>query len=239
MKNWGFLLLFFPVLLVSCRWTGKRIKGNGHVTTDSRSVNTFTGVESHGNFDVYVSSGSPASVKVEAEDNLLSYIETYVENGVLIVRPRNDVWLRPRRGMKIWVTAPSYSRITTIGSGNIIGQNKITDPSKLEVRVKGNGDIRLDIDAPEVAATLTGNGGINLKGQSKVFDGELMGNGNIKAFDLMAEETRVHIMGNGDAEVFASVKLDVSIGGNGSVQYKGGAQASTHITGNGNIRKAD
>jgi len=84
-------------------------------------------------------------------------------------------------------------------------------------------------------AELTGNGGIQLKGQSRYFDCKLLGNGNLKAFDLMAEETKVHIMGNGDAEVYASIKLDVSLTGNGTVRYKGNAQPSTHITGNGSI----
>ena len=64
---------------------------------------------------------------------------------------------------------------------------------------------------------------------------KLQGNGNLKAFDLMAEETKVKIFGNGDADVYASLKLDVSVGGNGNVRYKGNAQPSTHITGNGNI----
>jgi len=238
MKKWGALFLFLPLLIASCRWVGKRIKGNSNIITDTRSLSSFTGVESHGDFDVYVSTGT-AAVKIEADENLQSYIETDVEDGVLVVRSQKGYRLRPSKPMKILVTAPSYSKIATIGQGNIIGQTKISDPSKIELRVQGNGDIRLDIDAPEVKARLTGNGGINLKGQTKNFNGEIMGNGNIKAFDLMAEDTRVHIMGNGDADVYASVKLDVSIGGNGSVRYKGGAQASTHVTGNGTINKVD
>jgi hypothetical protein len=238
MKKWGVLLLFLPVLFVSCRWAGKRIKGSGTITTDARNLTGFTGVESHGDFDVYVSSGA-AAVKIEADNNLISYIETSVKEGVLVIRSKKGYWLRPSKAMKVLVTAPAYSTIATYGQGNIIGQNKITDPSKIDLRVQGNGDIKLDIDAPEVKARLMGNGGIYLQGQAKNFDGELTGNGNIKAFELQAEETKVRIRGNGDADVYASVKLDVSIGGNGSVRYKGGAQASTHITGNGNIQKVD
>jgi hypothetical protein len=45
----------------------------------------------------------------------------------------------------------------------------------------------------------------------------------------------VKIFGNGDADVYASLKLDVSVGGNGNVRYKGNAQPSSHITGNGSI----
>jgi hypothetical protein len=91
------------------------------------------------------------------------------------------------------------------------------------------------VDAPEIEASLTGNGGIQLKGQSRYLECKLTGNGNLKAYDLKTEETKVHILGNGDAEVYASVKLDVSVTGNGKVRYKGNAQPASHIIGNGSI----
>jgi hypothetical protein len=158
---------------------------------------------------------------------------------VLKVKTRDDVWLRPRRSLKVFVTAPHFKKIYSSGTGDVIGQTPITDSSRLDVHVRGNGTVKLDVDAPEITAVLTGNGGIELKGQSKKFDCKLQGNGNLKAFGLMAEETTVNIFGNGDAEVYASVKLNVSVGGNGNVKYKGNAQPSTHITGNGNISRAD
>ena len=234
MKKLATLILLSTVLAAGCGFNGKRIKGNNEVTTEIRNSGDFSGVSSFGSFNVYVANG-PASVKIEAESNLLPYIETFVEDNILKVRSKKGVWLSPKRDIKIFVTAPRFAKIHSVGSGDIIGQTKIVDSSKIDLHVSGNGKINLDVDAPEVVAELTGNGGIQLKGQSRYFDCKLLGNGNLKAFDLMAEETKVHIMGNGDAEVYASVKLDVSLTGNGQVRYKGNAQPSTHITGNGSI----
>jgi hypothetical protein len=239
MKKWAALIILSSILLTNCRFLGKRIKGNGQVTTENRNTSTFDGVSSSGNFDIYVAVGSPASVKIECESNILPYIETYVDGNILKVRTKDDVWLRPKRALKIFVTAPRFKKIASGGSGDIISQTPIVDPSNLDVSMEGNGNIILDVDAPTVKAVLTGNGGIQLKGQSQYFDCNVTGNGNVKAFDLKAEETKVRILGNGDAEVFASVKLDVSIGGNGNIRYKGNAQPSTHITGNGNISRVN
>lgn len=239
MKNWAAFLVLTALLFTHCRFAGNWKKGNGQVTTESRQAGDFTGVSSYGSFDVYVSTGSPASVRIEGESNLLPYIETYVEDNVLKVQTKNDVWLRPRRSIKVFVTAPHFKKIYSSGTGDVIGQTPITDSSKLDVHVRGNGTLKLEVDAPEITAVLTGNGGMELKGQSKYFNCKLQGNGNLKAFDLKAEETTVSILGNGDASVYASVKLDVSVGGNGNVKYKGNAQTSTHITGNGNISRAD
>jgi hypothetical protein len=237
MRKWTLLIFLATVLVAGCRFSGKRIKGNGDVTTETRSISSFSGVASYGFFDVYVTVGSPASVKIEAESNLQPYIETYVEDGTLKLRTKKSVWFRSHKTIKVYVTAPAYKKIYSIGSGDVVGQTPISDSSELDLKVQGNGKLRLDVDAPEITAELTGNGGIQLKGHSKYFDCTLTGNGNLKAFDLMAEETKVKILGNGDAEVYASVKLDVSVGGNGNVRYKGNAVPSTHITGNGNIKQ--
>lgn len=99
--------------------------------------------------------------------------------------------------------------------------------------------MKVEVDAPVIDADLGGNGGIEIKGLTREFKCKTAGNGNIEAFDLQSESAKVEIYGNGNADVFASVKLDVTIGGNGNVRYKGNAQPSTHITGNGNIRKVD
>jgi hypothetical protein len=235
MKKWAAFIVLSSLLLTNCRFAGKQIKGNEQVTTENRNTSGFDGISSHGSFNVYVSIGNSASVKIEAESNILPYIETYVDQGLLQVRTKNGVWLRPHRPVKIIVTAPRFKKIASSGSGDIVGETAITDSSKLDLSVRGNGNIKLDVDAPEVVAVMTGNGGIHLKGQSKYFDCKLTGNGNVKAFDLMTEEAKVHILGNGDADVFASQKLEVSISGNGNIRYKGNAQPSTHITGNGTI----
>jgi hypothetical protein len=234
MKKLATLILVSTVLFAGCGFNGKRIKGNNEVTTENRNSGNFSGVSSFGSFNVYVANG-PFSVKIEAESNILPYIETFVEDNTLKVRTRKGVWLSTNKDVKIFITAPRFTKIHSVGSGDIIGQSKIVDSSRIDLHVSGNGKINLDVDAPEVVAELTGNGGVYLKGQSRFFDCKLLGNGNLKAFDLMAEETKVHIMGNGDAEVYASVKLDVSLTGNGTVHYKGNAQPSTHITGNGSI----
>lgn len=235
MKKLATLLFITTVLVTGCRFAGKRIKGNNEITTENRNSDNFTGVSSYGSFDVYVAIGSPASIKIEAESNILPYIETFVEDNHLKIRSKKGVWLSPHQSVKVFVTAPRIQQLHSLGTGDIIGQTKITDSSKLDLQVQGNGKIKLEVDAPEIEASLTGNGGIQLTGQSRSLDCKLTGNGTLKAYDLMAEETKVHILGNGDAEVYASVKLDVSVTGNGKVRYKGNAQPSTHITGNGSI----
>ena len=236
----NFLFAFTVILLFSsCRFiAGKRVRGNGNVKTEQRSVGNFTGVASHGSFNVYVSSGQQ-SVRIEAEENLLPYIETYIDGTTLHVETKENAWLRPSREVKIFVSSPDFTSIHSYGSGDIIGQSKITDSSKLELGVNGSADIKMDVDAPEINTEINGSGNIDLKGQTKSFKTEIHGSGDVRAMNLMSEDVRVKIYGSGNAEVFASVKLDVHVAGSGDVRYKGNAQTSSNIAGSGSVKKID
>lgn len=234
-----FLLLGTLITASSCRFTnGKRIKGNGHVISQDRGLAGFTGVESDGSYDIHVGSGNH-SVKIEGEDNILPYIETYIDGGILKIRTKNGYWLQPDREVRIYVTAPSFSKVHSNGSGNIIGQNKLTSSGKMDLSIHGSADMNLEVDAPEVEASISGSGNINIKGQTKTFRSEVVGSGDIRAMDLLSEETNVKIMGSGDADVYSSVKLDVDVAGSGDVRYKGGAQVNSHIAGSGEVKKVN
>ena len=208
--------------------------------TEDRNITGFDGVESSGSFDVYVSSGSSESVKIEADENLLSLIETYKEGNTLHIKTKQGFWLQSSNGVKVHVTAPNYTKIHSYGSGNIISQNKITGSGPLDLGVTGSADIKVDVEAPEISADITGSGNLFIKGETKKFKSDVNGSGSVKAFDLKSEDTKVDISGSGDAELYASVKLDVSVSGSGDVRYKGNAtQVSQHVSGSGSVRKVE
>lgn len=240
MKKLIVLLLPVIVLSTSCRFIGaKRIRGNGNLQTENRSQTGFTGVESFGSFDVYVSSGTQHAVKIEAEENLLPYIETYLDGSVLKIKSKEGFWLSPDRSIKVFVTSPTYNRIHSYGSGNIVGETKVSSTQKMDLGVTGSADIKLEVDAPEVEADITGSGNLMLSGQTKRFESRVSGSGDVRAMDLQSEETRIRISGSGNADVFASVRLDVNVSGSGDVRYKGGAQVNSNIAGSGSVKKVD
>jgi hypothetical protein len=239
MKKMFLIAAATVVLFSGCRYvTGQRIRGNGNVSTEERTPGSFNSVASHGSFNVYVSSGNQ-SVKIEAEDNLLPYIETYVDGSVLQVDTKENYWLRPSRPVKIYVSSPNFQSIHSYGSGDIIGLSKITDSSKLDLEVNGSANIKMDVNAPNISVEINGSGDINLSGAARTFDGEIHGSGNVKAMNLQSEDATVKIYGSGDADIFASVKLDVHVAGSGDVNYKGNAQVSSSIAGSGRVKKVD
>ena len=239
MKKLVVSLIIMGAFFSSCRFiTGQRIRGNGNVRTETRSPGNFKSVSSHGSFDVFVSSGEQA-LKIEAEENLLPYIETYVEGYTLHVGTKDNYWLRPGRKVKIFVSSPDYESIRSYGSGDIIGESKITNSSKLELGVNGSANIKMDIDAPKINTETNGSGDIFLTGETKAFEGEIHGSGDIKALDLRSGDATIKIYGSGNADLSVDGKLDVHVAGSGDVNYRGNAQVSSSIAGSGRVKKVD
>ncbi len=64
------------------------ITGNGNLKKETRQASGYTGVSSAGSMNVEVAFGNSNSITVEADENLLPYIETTVENGNLIIKTK-------------------------------------------------------------------------------------------------------------------------------------------------------
>lgn len=236
------LLAFSAVAgLGSCRnFMGKRVRGSGNIHKEERPVNNFKEVEVGGAAKVMVSQGDKSAVQVEADDNLLQYIEVFQEGDKVYVREKKGFHLLPSGDINIYVTSPVYSRISASGACDIIGQNKISNPEDLHLEVTGAGDIKMEVDAPKLSAEVSGSGSIKLKGQTKDVDLELTGAGHAYCYDLLAENTKVDISGAGSAEVYASVKLDAQVSGAGNVSYKGNAtDVNQHVSGAGSVKKVN
>jgi hypothetical protein len=239
--KYALLFLLGIMVFFSCRFIGgKRVRGNGNLVTQERTISGFEGVENYGSFDITLIPSSTTSVKVEAEENLQQYIETYVDNNKLQIRQRDRYNLRPRRQMKITVFGPVFTTITTNGSGNIVGQGLLnTNNGNVSLRVAGSGNIDVQMNASRVDSEIAGSGNIKVTGTSKEFEGGVYGSGNIRAASLQAEDSKVEIAGSGNVEVYATNKLDVSIMGSGEVKHKGSAQVNASITGSGSVKKID
>lgn len=240
MKNSLILLLLVSFSLASCDLiVGERVRGSGNKISENRSETGFDGVASYGSMDVMVETSPTYSVRIEADDNLMEYIETSVEGGVLKVRTRQGYNLSPRTDLKVFVTAPSFTSITSSGSGNIISTGKISGDKDLKVGVSGSADIDLDVDVPQISASISGSGNMKMKGRTKDFTCQVSGSGEVEALDLLSENTNVKISGSGNGAVYASVKLDVRVSGSGDVVYKGDASVNQKISGSGSVKKID
>jgi hypothetical protein len=236
------ILLFLTALTLicaSCRLRYKRITGNGNLTTQDRHISNAQKIKLSGSYDVEITQGPIVSVKVEADDNLLPYIETREESGFLVIDSRQHVNISTQNTIKVFITTPRLEQVNVAGSGNVVGKTKFTDGSKLILNIGGSGDINLEVNTPQVEARIGGSGSMTLKGETQNEHISIGGSGDYNAEGLKAENATVKIAGNGDVKVFADVMLDVSIAGSGSIYYKGSATVKQHVIGSGEVKRIE
>lgn len=237
-----FLILAFCSLIIfsSCHFFhGERITGTGNVITQSRNFSNFTGVSVSSAIDLYLKQDSGFSVKVETDDNLQQYIITGIENGVLYIKQADNTSLDETGKIKVYVSAPLFKSMKATGACNIISENTLSSNDAVDIGLTGASDARLEIKAPKISGDLTGASTLKIKGETKEFSVEGSGSSNIRCFDLLTEQTKIDITGACDAEVFASVKLDIRASGASDVRYKGNAAISQDISGAGSVKKVE
>ncbi len=225
-------LIFVFSALITCSCNS--INGSGNIITETRNVNEFDGVQTSGSMDVEIMNGDNTSVKVEADDNVLSYIVTDVHDGLL------DVYYKPNTSFsntheKIYVTANGLKRLFVKGSGSITSGNTIKS-AMVEAKISGSGDIDAGIDAPEVNADISGSGNLSLKGRCRTFNGNIGGSGDLKCKNLLSENAAINIMGSGTAHVFSSVHLKASTLGSGDIYYSGYPSIESNKSGSGSVQ---
>jgi len=237
------IALFSLVILVfasSCREiAGRRVRGSGHIISENRTASGFNSIDVSGAIDVYIKQDSTTSVKVEADDNILEYIEVHTEGSTLQIYTEGNIRLKPSNKIKIYVTNPEYKDLQVSGASSIRSENEITSPDVLHVDLSGASEGRLELNAPKVSVNLTGASNANIRGKTKDFEGSASGASEIRGFDLLTENADVDASGASSIEVFASVKIAGQASGASSVNYKGNAQANVEKSGASSVNKKD
>jgi hypothetical protein len=238
------IFLFSLAILVfasGCReMAGRRVRGNGNIKTETRSASGFTDVDVSGAIDVYVKQDSATSVKVEADENILEYIEVHTEGSTLVIHTQNGIRLRPTNKIKVFISNPSYQEFHVSGASNILSENQINSTGALHVSLSGASEGKMDFNAPKITVDLSGASNLTLMGKTKDFEGGVSGASEIRGFDLLTENADVGASGASHAEIYASVKIVPHASGASSILYKGNAtMEDKNESGASSVKKAD
>jgi hypothetical protein len=220
------------IIFCSCN----SITGSGNIITQTRSVGQIEGVKASGSIDVEVTNDVTQLVKVEADDNIIPYIITSLEDGVLNVHYKSHMSFTNTHA-KVYVSAQTLKKLSISGSGDISSRDTLKNAEQIDFTVSGSGDINALVDAPHITANIGGSGTITLLGRTKDFNCNVGGSGDIKANKLLSENTNASVSGSGSAHIFASVHLVAKVSGSGDIYYSGRPSSpEIHTSGSGSIQ---
>lgn len=229
------LVLFVSTFAANAQW--KKIKGNGTVIEEQRSVGNFDKVSVSGHYRVTLQEGDEGTVTVSAEENLMDYIETEVKGGKLKIGTKKGYSIRSTEQIEVLVNYSAINGISMSGSGRLTANEPI-NATNFDMAVSGSGKIEVELKASDVSARISGSGSVNLAGESDQMDCAISGSGNINGYEMTVDKVTARISGSGSAKLHVKNEIDASTSGSGNIRYTGDPSIiKAKSSGSGSVKK--
>jgi len=221
--------------------TPASVKVNAYDIVD-RHLSGFNVIHVAGPFDVDVIQGAVESVKVEAPTDAMERILTEVNNGVLKIYTKHEMWnwgnwWGHHKKILVHVVVKDVNEINISGSGDVSFREGISATS-LTLRISGSGDMTGKVNVKTLESSVSGSGDMKLSGSAESSTVRLVGSGDFTARDLRTVSSAVRVSGSGDAEINASDRVDAAVNGSGDIRYTGAApRVNSHKSGSGDITR--
>lgn len=233
------LLVVLTGSLTGCIKIGdfRTVSGSGNIVAETRDVRGFDRVSASGSGDLYLAQGAEESLTIEADDNLLPFIESEIRNGQLSVGPRN-VNLRPTQRIVYHLKVKDLREFHL--SGSMRAQADKIKAERLAVSISGSGKMEItSLEAETLSSRISGSGSTSVGGRVDRQEIRISGSGNHQAPELECSLAEAHISGSGDASLWVVEALDVGISGSGRVEYRGNARVASHVSGSGRVHRVN
>jgi len=238
---WAIGIAAFALLaLLGCTCAGLSVpigvpRGSGVPGQDVREVRGVREVELTSFGNLYVELGEREELRIEADENLLRYIESEVQGDTLVIRHRRGIGLRPRLPIEYCLTVQTLDAVRVSGAGNVSLPDLAADEFKVEISGAGSVDLEA-LQADQLNVRISGAGNFEvLGGEVGSQEISISGAGDYRARDLESDQAQVNLSGLGSATLWVREQLTVDLTGAGSVRYLGNLTVERHITGVGSV----
>lgn len=202
-----------------------QVKGNGNVVSKEYPISSFLRLHIAVRGVTELIQSQEEKVEVEMDENLLEYFSAMNSGRTLYVGTegalRKPAFTHAR--VKIYFRQIDHLVIRCEG-GEVRTPMPIILQSPLDLLVQSQGDVQLNVQAPQLKASLQMQGNITLTGDCGEVDLKTQSIGNLLARGLFASELKLKNSSQGNIEVFADKKIWIKHHGQGYIHYYGDAQ---------------
>lgn len=251
-----FLAIFIigSLLLGACSiGIGRRVRGSGNVVEETRAVSGVTGVNLATIGTLTIQAGDTESLRVEAEDNLMEYLETQVFGGTLRIGTQGNIRLDATRPVNYYLTVTGLETIEISSAGDIQAPDLKAERFSITITSSGNLQMgNLEAEALSVKISSSGNAtmgvlnantlevDIGSSGNLDIEGGEvrtqnitISSSGNYTAPDVASEQAVARLTSSGSATIWVQDNLEANLNSSGDLRYRGDptVKANTNSSG--------
>lgn len=211
-------------------------QGSGKMITENRSVKDFSKLDISGSYNVVIKQDSVESLVITADDNLMQYITSRVEDRRLRIKSKN---LCTNGKLTLTISLRDLSEIKTAGAVDLSSNGKITTKD-IRLDMSGASKITIDLNAKTVNTTGAGLTELNLTGQATAHNVQLSGAGSINAFDFVVSKYDIETSGVSHCKINVLDQLDLNSSGASDVEYRGNpATINNNKSGAASLKRVD
>jgi len=210
------------------------ISGSGKIVSETREVGSFNAIEVSGAFTVYIYQGDEEEVMIEADDNLMQYVQTRVRGGRLYLDTRSMGFRRAT--FKAHITVTDFEEVKASGAIKLLGQTPL-EVDRLKVKASGASDIDLEVFGDRLEVKISGAGKGHLTGEVDQMTVKISGASKFSAATMWCRILDINISGAGSANVNVEEKLIAKISGAGNVRYLGDPDVQSKVSGAGKVSR--
>lgn len=211
------------------------VRGSGVMATEEREVQGVRGVTLGTFGNLTIALGEVETLTIEAEDNILPYLETNVRGGMLTIRDEPGTSLLPTEDVHYTLTVTNLDELSVTSSGNIEAPALQADSFK--VSSSSSGDIHLaGLNAGRADVEISSSGDVMIdEGQIEQQEISISSSGAYKAEDVRCARATVDISSSGNADIWVTDSLDAELTSSGNVNYYGDAAVDQSASSSGRV----
>lgn len=214
------ITLLMALLVTSCQFEingMNAIEGNKVVKTENRNVDEdFTAVEAKTGLEVEIIQGEKHEITVIADENLHEFIQTEIEDGVLIIK--SDRSIKKAASKKIIVTMNNIEKLETSSGASMRSQN-VLKGNNLDVETSSGSKMVLALEFDLINADSSSGSSMKLEGKSLEISLDSSSGSSINAGELKSNVVRAESSSGSSITAFPIVEFIADASSGSSITY--------------------
>lgn len=234
------ILLCLTMTLTACNITigdtqFGMVRGSGEVVTEEREVSGIRKVMLSNQGDLEITVGDQESLVVEAQSDLMEYIETNVRGGTLAISTRDGVNMVNTQPIRYLLTVKELEGLTVTSSGGIKAPE--LEASNFSVQISSSGPVVIEaLIADKLDVGISSSGNVMIQGGEVTdLDVNISSSGNLEMQDVPVQTARVGLTSNGDAHIQVSDELRGNLSSSGNIYVQGNPQVDVSTSSSGRV----
>lgn len=214
-------------------------QGIGKSVKEDREIAGVRAVEISNQGDLFIELGEDESLVIEAQENLLPFIQSEVRDGTLRIFTSGTQVVRPTSSIRYYLTLKELDRVVLTSSGDAHIPGVKAD--EFTIRVTSSGDIEMEgLYADLLDVQISSSGNVLIQegevGEQMVM---LTSSGDFEAERLKSEMARAMLTSSGNATIYVTEDLEASLSSSGDLYYRGNPTIKVNVSSSGNIVQLD